>query len=163
MARVYVGIGTNIDRERNLRSGLHTLQERFGPLTLSALYEGRAIGFEGDNFYNLAAAFDTGLEVRAVAAALRDIEHCHGRPAHIAKFSARTLDIDLLLYDDLVIDEPDLRLPREDIVKYAYVLRPLAEIAAGVRHPVNGKTIAEIWRGFENVDGDLWPAPLNLG
>src|SRR3569623_1514674 len=74
MARVYVSVGSNIDRERYIRAGLAALRERYGPLQCSRIYESKAVGFDGDDFYNLVVGFDTEQPVRDVAAALREIE-----------------------------------------------------------------------------------------
>ncbi len=159
MRRVYISIGSNIERDINIRSGVAALREHFGDLTLSTVYESRAVGFEGDDFYNLVAGFDTELDAIAVNGVLRDIEHRHGRVRGGSGFSSRTLDLDLLLYDDLVSHENGLALPRGEITKYAFVLCPLAEIAGQMRHPVNGKRYADLWQAFTSEQGlqPLWP------
>src|SRR3569833_3364411 len=148
MARVYVSVGSNIDRERYIRAGLAALRERYGPLQCSRIYESKAVGFDGDDFYNLVVGFDTEQPVRDVAAALREIEQQHARDRRAPRFSARTLDLDLLLYDDLVADAQGLQLPRAEIMRYAFVLGPLAEIANERRHPQYGRRYAELWADF---------------
>ena len=163
MARVYVSIGSNIEREANIRGGVADLQERFGELTLSPVYESEAVGFDGDNFYNLVAAFDTGLDVLEVARVLREIEDAHGRTREGPRFSSRTLDIDMLLYDELLLQQGKLELPREEITKNAFVLWPLAEIAPELEHPVLHQTYAELWAAFDKEKQPLWPVEFELG
>ncbi|MCC6209045.1 MAG: 2-amino-4-hydroxy-6-hydroxymethyldihydropteridine diphosphokinase [Gammaproteobacteria bacterium] len=157
MSRVYVSIGSNIDRDTHIRSGIAALRERFPGLRLSTVYETRAVGFDGDDFYNLVSCFDTDRDVRQIASDLREIEIAAGRGRCAERFAARTLDLDLLLYDDLVIDEGGIRLPRAEILEYAFVLGPLAEIAAEVRHPVLGTTFGALWKEFRGAEGSLVP------
>lgn len=146
MTRAYVSLGSNIEPERNLRRALDALRARFGPLALSSVYRSRAVGFDGDDFLNLVAAFDSDEGPEAVAAALHAIEDAQGRDRQAPRFSSRTLDLDLLLYGDRVIERPGLRLPRAEIEEQAFVLLPLAELAPGLVHPVLGVTIGELQR-----------------
>lgn len=160
MAHVYVSIGSNIERDRHIHAGLAALRAHFGDLVVSTVYQTRSVGFEGDDFFNLVAGFETDEAVHAVAAALHAIEAAHGRLRSGGKFASRTLDIDLLLYDDLVLNEGGLQLPRGEITRYAFVLGPLAEIAGERRHPVLGKTFAELWAVFAADKSDLRPVQL---
>lgn len=153
MARVYVSIGSNIDRERNVRAALDALEARFGRIQSSSVYETVAVGFEGDSFYNLVVGFDTDSKPQDVVNELRAIEDRNGRVREGERFAARTLDLDLLLYDDLILEEGRLQLPRDEITRYAFVLKPLAEIAGGLRHPLTGKTYAQLWSEFPRKDG----------
>ncbi|MCW9089207.1 MAG: 2-amino-4-hydroxy-6-hydroxymethyldihydropteridine diphosphokinase [Gammaproteobacteria bacterium] len=162
MAKVYVSIGSNIDRDANIRGGVVDLQKWFGELALSRVYESEAVGFDGDNFFNLVAAFDTDEDVLTVAKILRDIENDHGRTREGPRFSSRTLDIDLLLFDDLVIQQGKLELPREEITKNAFVLWPLAEIAPQLKHPVLHKNYAELWAAFDKNKQPLWPVEFEF-
>ncbi len=148
MTRVHVGVGSNIDRERNVRSGLVSLATTFGPLRVSRVFESVAVGFVGEPFYNLVVSFETTLPPATVALRLREIEFAHGRPAQAVKLAPRTLDLDLLLYGDVVAVTESFRIPREDVTRFAYVLWPLAELDGESRHPVDGRTFREIWADF---------------
>jgi len=162
MARVFVAIGSNVDRAASIRAGVRALREAFGELTISPVYRSRAVGFEGDDFYNLVVAFDTDHGPREVAGVLDEIERRFGRDRSARRISPRLLDLDLLLYNDLVTHDRDMELPREDIGMYAFVLRPLAEIAGEHRHPVTGQRFAELWAGFDRNGQDLIPVTLDL-
>jgi 2-amino-4-hydroxy-6-hydroxymethyldihydropteridine diphosphokinase len=160
MARVYLSLGSNIDRERHIGSALELLTEAFGPLDRSSVYESEAVGFDSPAFYNLVVGFDTDEEPRAVQRVLRRIEAQNAR-VRTKRLSARTLDLDLLLYDDRVVDEEGLRLPRNDIIRYAFVLGPLAEIAGDECHPVTGERYSDMWAAFDDSVQKLtridWP------
>ena len=157
MAKVYLSLGSNIDPENHLRRGIHELGERYGELMLSDVYQSAAVGFDGDDFLNLVVALETDEPPQQINAEIEAIHELAGRRRGEEKFSSRPLDIDLLLYDDLVIDEPALRLPRSDILEYSFVLRPLAELAPYLRHPCTGRTLAEHWREFDQESQPLTP------
>lgn len=152
MAYVYISIGSNIDREHNIRSALDVLRTEFGELALSRVYETDAVGFEGQPFYNLVAGFETSLQPLELVETLHLIETGHGRQRQGKRFGDRTLDLDLLLYDDDIIHEGKLSLPRDEILKYAFVLGPLAEIAGDRMHPVEHKTYQALWDDFDASD-----------
>ena len=160
MARVYVSIGSNIDREQNIDAALRELSAVYLELEQSSVYESDAVGFDSAPFYNLVVGFRTDESPRAIQDSLHAIENRHGR-LRTAALSARTLDLDLLLYDDLVMSEGKLVLPRNDIDRYAFVLAPLAEIAGSVRHPVTGISYADMWTAFDDSQQALmrvdWP------
>ncbi|HEV2285241.1 MAG TPA: 2-amino-4-hydroxy-6-hydroxymethyldihydropteridine diphosphokinase [Steroidobacteraceae bacterium] len=151
MPAVYVAAGSNIEPERHLRQALAELAREFPGLRVSSWYRNRAVGFAGEDFINLVAGFDTTLPAHAVLERLHAIEtHC-GRPRGAPRWAPRSMDLDVLLYGDLVCVEPGLQLPRPDLVKRAYMLGPLAELAPGVRHPTAGLTIGELWGGFDQA------------
>lgn len=160
MARVYVSIGSNIEREQHVRAALNALEAHYGRVQCSTVYETDAVGFDGDAFYNLVVGFETGESPAEVLMQLREIEDSNGRSREGARFSARTLDLDLLLYDDLIVEEGRLQLPREEITRYAFVLKPLAEIAGSLRHPLTGKTYAQLWNEFPRKDLGIRPVQL---
>ncbi len=149
MAKVYLGLGSNVDPEKNLRLGIGELGARFGMLELSNVYRSAAVGFDGDDFLNLVAGLESDASPAQLHAMLMEIHSLAGRTRAESRYSPRTLDIDLLLYDDLVLDEPPIRIPRSDILKYSFVLGPLAEIAPQLRHPETGKLITEHWAEYD--------------
>ena len=160
MAQVYVSVGSNIDRKRNIATALQALTEHYGELQQSSVYESAAVGFDSEPFYNLVLGFTTQESPTAVQDRLHAIEDRCGRQ-RTAALSARTLDLDLLLYDDRVLTDGKLVLPRDDIHRYAFVLGPLAEIAGTARHPVSGIRYVDMWAAFDGKEQSLtridWP------
>lgn len=154
MATIYIGIGSNIQRDEHINAGCRSLAAAFSALRCSAVYESSAVGFDGDPFYNLVAEAQTAQSVAQVCQTLRAIEFRHGRPADARKFSSRTLDLDLLAYDALCLRDP-LVLPREEVLTNAFVLRPFAELSPEYRHPVAGLTLAELWHRFDATQQPL--------
>ncbi|MFV8781067.1 2-amino-4-hydroxy-6-hydroxymethyldihydropteridine diphosphokinase [Microbulbifer sp. SA54] len=161
MARVYLSLGSNINRCEHLSAGLDALVREFGDLQMSQVYESEAVGFEGDNFYNLVAAVETDLPVGELALRLRQIEDDNGRLRSGPKFSARTLDIDILTYDDRAGDVDGVTLPRDEILKNAFVLLPLSELAPDSVHPVEGKTYQQLWDEYDQALQKLWPVEFD--
>lgn len=160
MTRVYLSLGSNIDREHNIRAGLDALAAQFGEVHLSPVYESEAVGFDGAPFLNLVACIDTGLPLGELAGLLRDIEADHGRVRGDKKFASRTLDIDVLTYGDLTGLIDGVELPRDEILKHAFVLRPLADLAPQTRHPVLGETYAALLARLDMSAQKLWQVPF---
>ena len=160
MAEVYVSIGSNIDKQKNIAGCLQSLAQQFGGLVLSPIYESEAVGFEGDNFYNLVAKFETDLTVGELNEALKKIEDEFGRERSGPKFSGRTLDIDILTYDDLVGEFDGVQLPRDEITKNAFVLLPLNDIAPNEVHPELQVTYGRLWFFFDKDSQNLWQVSL---
>jgi len=160
VARVYVSIGSNIERVHNIIFALQQLRDAYGPLVQSSVFESAAVGFESASFYNLVVGFDTESSPQEVQDRLHEIEDASGRE-RMETLTARTLDLDLLLYDDLVTEVGRLKLPRADIPRYAFVLYPLAEIAPAARHPVSRERFADMWAAFDDSGQVLkrvdWP------
>jgi 2-amino-4-hydroxy-6-hydroxymethyldihydropteridine diphosphokinase len=149
MPQVYVAAGSNVEPERHLAQAVAELEREFPGVRCSAWYRNRAVGFSGDDFINLVAGFTTALPVQALLERLQAIESRCGRGRDAPRWAPRTMDLDVLLYGDLVCEEPGLQLPRPDLLKRAYMLGPLAELAPQLRHPTAGVTIAELWRRFD--------------
>ncbi|MDF0749889.1 2-amino-4-hydroxy-6-hydroxymethyldihydropteridine diphosphokinase [Marinobacter sp. 71-i] len=156
MARVYVSIGSNIDRERYITAALDALDGWFDELIISSVYESESVGFDGSPFYNLVVGIDTGLSVADLSARFKQLEADNGRRRDVPKFSPRTLDLDILTYDNEVGRVDGVELPRGEILKNAFVLRPLAEIAPADIHPVCGERYDALWRTYDR-DQKLWP------
>jgi 2-amino-4-hydroxy-6-hydroxymethyldihydropteridine diphosphokinase len=145
-ARVYVSLGSNVDREARIRLAVAALREQFGEIELSPVYDSAAVGFDGSNFLNLVAGLNTSLEVEAVAAIFHAIEDQLGRDRSLPKFASRPIDLDILTYDDLILDVPGIRIPRPEILENAFVLKPLQDIAAQQIHPETGESYAKLWQ-----------------
>ena len=153
--RAYLSLGSNVEPERHLRSAIDALRARFGDVVLSPAYRTPAVGFDGPDFVNAAAIIDSDLEPQPLNDWLHALEDAHGRDRSGPRFSDRTLDIDIVLFDDRVLDgDGHLRIPRPEL-KHAFVLRPLADIAPDVVVPGTGRTLAQLWAAHPDRDTDL--------
>ena len=161
MPEIFASLGSNRQPKHNIISAVAALRHRFGPLTCSTIYQNKAIGFEGDDFLNMVLSLQTEIEPRRVQEIFRQIETDHGRTRQEKKFAPRTLDIDLILYGDRVIDEEQLKLPHENILEYAFVLQPLSEIAPGLLHPFRQQSYRQIWQEQQGSH-ELHPVNLTL-
>ncbi|MEZ0471407.1 2-amino-4-hydroxy-6-hydroxymethyldihydropteridine diphosphokinase [Luteimonas salinilitoris] len=160
MGRACLSLGGNLEPERHLRAAIAALEARFPGALVSRIYRARAVGFDGADFLNAAAVIDSDLDAYALDAWLHALEDAHGRDRSGPRFGDRTLDLDLVLYDDLVLDGPGhLRLPRPEL-RHAFVLRPLAEIAPEIVEPLSRRTLAELWAGSPERDTPMTPVAL---
>ncbi len=145
MGKAYLSLGSNMEAERNLASAVSALRARFGALALSPVYRTAAIGFEGADFLNAAAIIESDLNAHALNDWLHALEDMHGRERSGPRFGDRPLDIDIVFYDDLVMEGTgSLRIPRPEL-KHAFVLKPLADIAPDFVDPGSGRTLAALW------------------
>ena len=150
--RAWLSLGSNLEPERNLRAAVAELRTRFGDLSVSPVYRFPAVGFDGPDFLNLAVGLDSDLDPFALNDWLHALEDRRGRRRDAPRYSSRTLDIDIVLFDDLVLDGPGhLEIPRKELVN-AFVLKPLADIAADVREPLSGRTIGALWAASADVN-----------
>ncbi|MGY3266706.1 2-amino-4-hydroxy-6-hydroxymethyldihydropteridine diphosphokinase [Lysobacter sp. HA35] len=144
--RAYLSLGSNVEPERHLRAAVDALRARFGDVVASPIYRTPAVGFDGPAFLNSAAIIDSDLEPQPLNDWLHALEDAHGRDRSGPRFSDRTLDIDIVLFDDRVLDGAgNLRIPRAEL-KHAFVLRPLADIAPDVVVPGTERTLSQLWQ-----------------
>lgn len=161
MNRVYLSLGTNIDRYKHITAALNGLSATFGTVDCSAVYESEAVGFKGSHFLNAVVAIDTTLTCGELNQWLKQLEDGYGRKRDVAKFSPRTLDIDILLFGDQVGNVDGVALPRAEITYNAFVLKPLAELAPDLVHPVLQQTMSALWQGFDHSSQQLWQVPFD--
>lgn len=159
MAVVSVSIGSNIEREQHIAAALDALAEKYGELQVSPVFESESVGFEGSAFFNLVAAFETTSPLVELGQALKEIEVDNGRQKGAPKFSSRTLDIDILTYDDCVGCIEGIELPRAEILTNAFVLWPLAVLWPNACHPVCQRPYSQLWADYQGRQS-LWVVPF---
>ena len=151
--QVFVSIGSNLDRRKNIITGLEELREHFGDLQLSSIYESVPVGIKSSrNYYNLVAGFKTELTPVQLYNRFKKIEKRAGKRDR----TNCPLDIDLLLYDDLIDRAFELDIPRKDITEYAFVAIPLAEIAGDQLHPETGESFEASSKTDEITSQEIW-------
>jgi 2-amino-4-hydroxy-6-hydroxymethyldihydropteridine diphosphokinase len=148
MSIVHLNIGSNQNRRTNIRLAIKALEQYFSNIILSSLFESPSEGFKGNDFYNIGVNITTLKTSNEVVDVLHDIENSLGRDRSLTKFSSRIIDLDLVLYGG-IIDEA-LNVPRKDILKYAFVLAPLAELNPEVIHPLEGTSYQNLWKIFQS-------------
>ena len=146
MVVVYIGIGSNVEAEKNILDAIKALQALFGVIQLSPIYQSSAVGFTGNDFLNLVVAASCDFGIADLKARLRVIENNQGRDRSQLSFSDRPIDLDLLLYGD--ITDQCYQLPHPDMLRYAFVLKPLSDMAGKMLHPVAGLTMQALWTAF---------------
>jgi 2-amino-4-hydroxy-6-hydroxymethyldihydropteridine diphosphokinase len=159
MPRVFVAAGSNIEPEKHLAQASRAMRQSFPDVQFSPWYRNQAVGFVGDDFINFVAGFTTELPVHDVVKRLREIETACGRPREAPKWAPRSMDLDILLYGDLVHEEPGLKLPRPDLVKRPFMLGPMADLAPEVVHPTLHVTIGELWQQFDRAAHPMTRVP----
>ena len=147
----YLSLGSNVSPEKNIQFALDQLSKIFGETVSSSTYKTKAIGFEGSDFLNLVVKIETDLDPERLIDRLHGIEEMTGRITGTKAFNDRTLDIDVLIYGDYI--NPDLNIPRDEILMYGFVLQPLAELNPEGLHPIERVSFMELWSKLkENLD-----------
>ena len=155
MTDVFVAAGSNVEPHKSLRAALTALKQIYRPLRISPAYRNQAVGFAGDDFINLVVGFGTDDPVTYVRQQLQRIEALCGRPPGAPKWAPRTMDLDILLYGDQVSSESGLVLPRPDLLRRSYMLKPMVDIAPQVMHPVLHRTMRELWEAFDAAGHEM--------
>lgn len=155
MHRVVLGLGSNLQPQRHLTTALQHLCAQFEHIDISPVYETQAVGFDGPNFWNLIVGIQTDLLLEPLKTRLRAIEYDLGRPPQAQKWADRCIDIDILIFGDLVGATCVGKLPRADILKYAHVLAPLADLYPQLCHCETGTSFADHWRTFSGDSSGL--------
>ena len=156
MALLALSLGSNIDAPNNIRKAVRALRHEFDALKCSSVYESEAIGFVGANFLNLVAIIETTADLSSISSVLKLLEDRFGRNREQPRFSARTLDVDILFYGDEKTKSDEIELPKEEITQYAFVLQPLAELLPDRIHGFTGLTYADLWVEFDQSNQQLW-------
>ncbi|MFG1489104.1 2-amino-4-hydroxy-6-hydroxymethyldihydropteridine diphosphokinase [Oceanospirillum sp. HFRX-1_2] len=160
MSRIYLSLGSNINARSNIKAGIAALNARFGEMQLSPIVESEPVGFIGDPFINLMTVLETELPIEELSQQFRQMEYEFGREDNAPKFSGRTLDIDIVLVDQLEGQHFGLTLPRKDLFEHGYMLYPLALMEPDLVPPGQEKTVQELWANFPYPEQKLWLTEL---
>jgi 2-amino-4-hydroxy-6-hydroxymethyldihydropteridine diphosphokinase len=152
--RVFLSLGSNVgDRGANLREALDSLRKIFKVRAVSSVYETAPVEFTAQpDFYNLVVPIDTEKTAEEVLQQILGVERAMGR-VRLQDKGPRTIDIDILLFGDQVIDSEHLTVPHPAMHRRLFVLAPLAEIAPEVRHPILHKSARQLLEGFAGNQG----------
>ena len=159
---VFLSLGSNIDPEENLQYACGELKKTFGNIQISSVYRNKPIGFKGNDFLNMVVKVKSTFNPNQMLDFLGSLESATGRDIGTDAFDSRALDIDMILYNNLVHPERPFRIPRQDIELYSFVLCPLAEIDPDGIHPVTGKTFKDLWEGFDQEKHPLKKISLDI-
>ncbi|CCN84741.1 putative 2-amino-4-hydroxy-6-hydroxymethyldihydropteridine pyrophosphokinase [Vibrio nigripulchritudo SFn27] len=159
MITTYIGVGSNIERKKHVQAALSELRELGEQIRISTVYECASVGFESRPFYNLVVEMKTSLSLSSLSSTLREIEIRWGRDPDAQKMQDRTLDLDIVLYGDVVSSKPSL--PREDIYKYAFVIQPMYELCPELVIPNDGRTVTQIRQTMNNFDSLIAVNPFD--
>ena len=163
MPEAAVSVGSNIDRESNIRAAVSGLTALYPTAVFSSVFASEAVGFEGPYFFNLVGVFKSDLRADDLVVQLRGIEAQLGRARDGNAIGSREIDIDLLLYGDQILYEQGMDIPRHEILEFAHVLKPLSLILPDRCHPVTGSTYRELWDAMApEHDEKLKPVKLDL-
>jgi 2-amino-4-hydroxy-6-hydroxymethyldihydropteridine diphosphokinase len=162
MTCAFVALGSSIDPAARMLAAARALKLRFPGARFSRCYRNAPFGFEGADFINAVVELRTDLPVSALLALLHEIEAACGRARDDPKWGPRAMDLDLLLYDDLVATAPGYTLPRPDLLERVYMLGPLAELAPQRQHPLTGQRFADLWTAFPRAAHVMTPTPPDL-
>ena len=162
MALIYLSLGSNVEAQRNIEAAMDALADTFGELIISSVYESEAVGFDGDSFYNLVVGIHSDLGVGELSKILKTIEDQQGRDRSAPKFGARSLDIDILTVDDRVGVIDGISIPRDEILKNAFVLQPLAELAPQLLHPLLNERYENLWQQYPANKQKLWKIEVSF-
>jgi 2-amino-4-hydroxy-6-hydroxymethyldihydropteridine diphosphokinase len=162
MTCVYLGIGSNDHPQENIILAIDELRQSFRNIEISPIYKNKAIGFTGEDFLNLVVKFNTSIEIKDIIKIIERIHKFSGRIRGSEKFSSRTLDIDLLLYGEVILDNDEVKIPRDDVLKYSFVLKPLTDIAPSLIHPITNRAILDHWSDMSDEVHDLELVDLKL-
>ena len=160
--RVFIALGSNIEPATRMPQAARALKDSFPDVRFSRCYRNPAYGFEGADFFNAVAGFGTGLPIVSLLQVTRDIEARCGRVPEAPKWAPRAMDLDLLLYGEIIGTGPGYTLPRPDLLKRAYMLGPLAQLAPELQYPPSGPAMGELWERFPGAAGALTPVDLDL-
>ncbi len=155
MTYILLSIGSNIDRDKNVRYAIRKIAERYGEINLSPVYETSSVGFVGQPFLNLVLGLHSGDDLLQIREYLRGIESDVGRVRGRKSFDNRLLDIDVILFGDKNLRSAGFEIPRHEIEKFAYVLKPLSDLHPKMVHPVTGKTYDRMWQDFSEKSDQL--------
>jgi len=144
MATIYISIGSNINPEVNFRTCSVALKQHFEQLIWSPIYRSVPVGMRGADFLNAVVSARTSLPVSAVVKLLKQMELNQGRESDMHGFNSRTLDIDLLLYDQLIVDTEELTLPHKELSNTAFVLVPMVDLQPTSKHPTTDQTYQDM-------------------
>ncbi len=162
MVQAFVAIGSNLDPAARMLQAAGALRQRFPDARFSRCYRNPAFGFEGPDFYTAVVGFSTSLPIEALLPQLHEIEALCGRARADPKWQPRRMDLDLLLYGDVVGSGPGYALPRRDLARRIYMLGPLAELAQELLYPPAGPTIGQLWAQFPRTGHQMEALPLDL-
>jgi 2-amino-4-hydroxy-6-hydroxymethyldihydropteridine diphosphokinase len=162
MTPAYVSGGSNLDAEQNLLKAARALRATYPGARFSRVYRNRAVGFDGPDFLNFVVELPVPGGPGALKAELERVEGECGRQRYAPKWAPRTMDLDILLFGEVILELPGLVVPRPQLAHWAFMLGPLAELAPDALHPVAGRTVGDLWAAFDRAAHPLMVEPLDL-